>query len=50
MQAETLTIFLNYDGITDKERGWMPYVAGVYERSSWEYVNGIPTPIYENAA
>jgi len=50
MQAETLSIFLTYDGLGDKERSWMPYVAGVYEQSEWEYVNGVPTLKSELAA
>ena len=44
MRAENVTVFLGYDGITDKESSWIPYIEALYERSEWEYVNGVPTP------
>jgi hypothetical protein len=42
--ADNVIVFLGYDGIGEKEELWIPYVSAVYERSEWEYVNGIPTP------
>lgn len=45
LRAEKLKIFLCYDTVTDKERYWIPSVAGVYAQSEWTYINGVPTPL-----
>jgi hypothetical protein len=45
MRAENVTVFLDYDVMTEKELSWIPFVKAIYVKSEWTYVDGIPTPI-----